>query len=240
MSKMEIIPGSKYGRWTVVEEADRKRRANKTVRMIKVICDCGVEKILEARSVLKGHTKQCRECRYSPNKEFVGKRFGKLVATEYEKKDGLTFWVCKCDCGNSKSIRQYDLKSGNSKSCGCSRKRKGSDSVFWQGAGRLSGKKWADIRHSAEKRSIEFSMSIEDAWALFKNQNEKCALSGQDISIEETAPYGNASLDRIDSSSGYIIGNVQWVHKDLNLMKQSFEQDYFVKICKLVVENFNV
>jgi hypothetical protein len=43
-----------------------------------------------------------------------------------------------------------------------------------------------------------------------------------------------ASLDRIDSSFGYIEGNVQWVHKDINIIKLDYDQDYFIKICSAV------
>ena len=28
-------------------------------------------------------------------------------------------WLCKCSCGKEKTIAGYDLKSGNSRSCGC-------------------------------------------------------------------------------------------------------------------------
>ena len=43
-----------------------------------------------------------------------------------------------------------------------------------------------------------------------------------------------ASLDRIDSSKGYIKGNIQWVLKDINLMKGSTDEDYFKFLCGLV------
>ena len=43
-----------------------------------------------------------------------------------------------------------------------------------------------------------------------------------------------ASLDRIDNSKGYIVGNVQWVHKQVNFMKGTMEQKEFIKFCKLI------
>ena len=43
-----------------------------------------------------------------------------------------------------------------------------------------------------------------------------------------------ASLDRIDSSKGYIKGNVQWVHKEFNKMKLDLLDKEFIDICKLV------
>lgn len=41
----------------------------------------------------------------------------------------------------------------------------------------------------------------------------------------------SASLDRIDSSKGYSINNVQWVHKDVNFAKQSMTMKDFVQLC---------
>jgi len=50
--------------------------------------------------------------------DLEGKRFGKLVVTEYI--GGKYYkWKCICDCGNEKIVSQNNLKSGNSKSCGC-------------------------------------------------------------------------------------------------------------------------
>lgn len=46
-----------------------------------------------------------------------------------------------------------------------------------------------------------------------------------------------ASLDRIDSSKGYLENNVQWVHKDINWMKQDYSHEEFLQYCKLIYEN---
>jgi archaellum component FlaC len=46
-----------------------------------------------------------------------------------------------------------------------------------------------------------------------------------------------ASLDRVDSAKGYIKGNVQWVHKDINMMKQQYSQEYFIQMCRLTTEH---
>lgn len=49
-----------------------------------------------------------------------------------------------------------------------------------------------------------------------------------------------ASLDRIDSKIGYIEGNVQWVHKDINKMKNSHTHATFLQWCRLCVDNCKV
>ena len=46
-----------------------------------------------------------------------------------------------------------------------------------------------------------------------------------------------ASLDRIDSTRGYTVDNIQWIHKDLNRMKWNLPNDYFINICTLVANH---
>lgn len=60
-------------------------------------------------------------------KDLSGMRFEKLTVLERDvnKKGNMTYWICRCDCGNIKSIRRDKLLSkGRDKtySCGCHRK----------------------------------------------------------------------------------------------------------------------
>lgn len=50
----------------------------------------------------------------------VGMRFGMLTIIGIAQ-DTPRVWLCRCDCGEEKSIRNRSLGSGNSKSCGCGR-----------------------------------------------------------------------------------------------------------------------
>jgi len=76
-------------------------------------------------------------------------------------------------------------------------------------------------------------LTIEEAWAQHEAQGGKCALTGEALVFPKNCRdyTGNASLDRIDSSLPYQVGNVQWVLKDINLMKRNFDQERFVKQC---------
>ena len=54
--------------------------------------------------------------------DMTGQRCGKLIVVERDLKphNGKeAWWICKCDCGNVKSIRGSDLRRGKTKSCGC-------------------------------------------------------------------------------------------------------------------------
>jgi hypothetical protein len=71
---------------------------------------------------------------------------------------------------------------------------------------------------------------------LFKEQDYRCALTGWPIGWSEVGSVHTASIDRVDSDKGYVVGNVQLVHKDVNMAKQQFSQDYFVEMCKAITD----
>ena len=61
---------------------------------------------------------------------------------------------------------------------------------------------------------------------LWKIQDGRCALSNIPIHLKNGKHKLNtASLDRIDSSIGYVEGNVQFVSYGINLAKNSFSND---------------
>ena len=56
--------------------------------------------------------------------DLTGKRFERLLVVDidYERKTRKTYWICKCDCGNTKSVRSDSLQCGAIASCGCLKK----------------------------------------------------------------------------------------------------------------------
>lgn len=78
--------------------------------------------------------------------DLTGQRFGKLTVIERTAKpEGIkrttTYWLCKCDCGNTKIANSSDLRRGDTTSCGCVhnevRKSKAKD-LIGQRFGRLT------------------------------------------------------------------------------------------------------
>ena len=50
----------------------------------------------------------------------LGERHGFLSVVQLLKRGkGGTLWLCKCDCGNFTVVRGNNLRSGDTKSCGC-------------------------------------------------------------------------------------------------------------------------
>ena len=171
------------------------------------------------------------------------KRFGNLVAIERSpnrNKKKEVAWLCQCDCGNKKIITRDSLTSGNTTTCGCSHRKRRKRHHFWKGYGEISGKYWYSVKRVAKKRGYEFDITIEHAWDIYLSQNRKCALSNFDIQFAESAKDEEiggqtASLDRIDSTQGYVKDNIQWVHKDINALKKSFSEQHLYTICQSIV-----
>lgn len=69
---------------------------------------------------------------------------------------------------------------------------------------------------------------------MFQKQNQICAITGDRIENIE-----DASLDRIDSSKGYIEGNVQWVTYRANVSKHTMSMNELYEFCKKVLNYAN-
>lgn len=178
--------------------------------------------------------------------DIIGKKFGKLTVLERlpNEKNRQSVWLCQCDCGNLKKTKGHFLVNGKVKSCGCLRRDINYRTWNFTGCGDISGKYWYGLQRGSKIRNIEFNIAIENAWALFQKQNGKCAISGIPIELQIKF-YGSgtsiqtASLDRIDSTKGYIDGNIQWVHKDVQKMKNDFSEDQFIFLCHKIAETKN-
>ena len=52
--------------------------------------------------------------------DLTGKRFERLVVvSRLYKKGNEWYWLCQCDCGNTKEVRGVSLREGKTRSCGC-------------------------------------------------------------------------------------------------------------------------
>ena len=102
----------------------------------------------------------------------------------------------------------------------------------------MSGSYFSQTIKSSKKRNLKFQITKEYMWSLFLKQNEKCALTGVQLKFDSCQKNrdGNASLDRIDSTKGYTIDNIQWIHKIINIMKQDLTETEFINWCKLICE----
>lgn len=90
------------------------------------------------------------------------------------------------------------------------------------------------LNQSAKNRNLKLEISPEDIWNLYIYQDRKCALSGWDILFSLNREKNTASVDRINSSQGYTIDNIQIVHKDINILKMNWSEEYLYKMCNSI------
>lgn len=170
----------------------------------------------------------------------IGKTYGhlKIISLKRIPKNGLYVANCFCLlCKRKKIINIQNILRGSSKSCGCSTehyfKVTGKNNTQFTGHEEISGRYWNTIKRRASKRNLKFNLTIDFAWKLFIKQNRRCALSGIILKFgrSEYTNETTASLDRINNKKGYEIGNIQWVHKDINVMKNIHSEEYFKILC---------
>lgn len=242
---MKDVSNTRYGRLIAIKSTGIVNKSGSYIWECK--CDCGNIKLVPLNLLTSNGTRSCGCIRPgSKIKDISGKKFNKLLVVkqvdkpEHRKKSTDTFYLCRCDCGREVITGACNLKKGHTKSCGCIIKESVSKR-HWQGFEGISLSFYHKIMACAKRRNIDFNVSIEDIWNLFIKQNKKCALSGVDIIISgkgsKISCYfkdQTASLDRIDSNKPYTIDNIQWVHKDVNKMKQNFSEEEFLKWVRII------
>lgn len=95
----------------------------------------------------------------------------------------------------------------------------------------------------AKNRGWLYSITLQDLLDLWESQNGMCVYSGVNLVKPQNHKSNNlvylASLDRIDSSKGYVVGNIQFVSAAANYAKNSMTHDNMLEFCKAVANHWN-
>lgn len=175
--------------------------------------------------------------------DYTGQSFGAwkvLGPITCERATGNNYktrWLCQCSCGSDPQyVTKESLIKGTSSGCSACYgvRNSGSSNPNWKGFGEITGSILNQVRVGAKARDLELQLIAEDLDKLWKLQVGRCALSGVQLVLGDSA-----SLDRIDSNLGYLHGNVQWVHKTLNRMKHDLPESEFVHFCRLVANHLD-
>jgi hypothetical protein len=94
---------------------------------------------------------------------------------------------------------------------------------------------WFSKYFQRGRRKHTGDITIEQMHQMWIDQDKKCKLSGAPIGFNDSGKHGSTcSIDRIDSLKNYTIDNIQLVHKDINIMKNKFNNEYFINVCKQI------
>jgi hypothetical protein len=151
--------------------------------------------------------------------------------------------LCRCSCGFENDITSYSLYSGTSKRCWkCGYSRKMEENPAWKGYKEIPYSWFSNYfeRKNNNRNKRSGNITIQQVHELWISQDKKCALTGLPIDWIKREDGVSCSIDRISSDGEYTIDNIQLVHKDINLMKNHFDQDYFIQMCKLVCDKSRI
>ena len=160
-------------------------------------------------------------------KNIRGQRFHRLVVVDLLKvHNHKALWKCQCDCGNTTTALSGNLKSGNTKSCGCLKEETSALSFPIHG------------HRTKEHTSITYN-----SW---RGMNKRC----YDINNDSYSYYGGrgiivcerwkdsfenfledmgqrpegTSIDREDPNGNYEVSNCRWAtHSEQMLNRRPFE-----------------
>lgn len=149
----------------------------------------------------------------------VGSRFSRL--TVIAPAEHPRFWMCRCECGTEKAIRQEYLTRGTTKSCGCLHAEHKSTGSPTHGHTKRDQKHplyqiWSGMRQRCQnpnspsyERYGGRGIKVCDEWEDF-------VTFITDVGERPPNPEGWLSqrsywsLDRIDNDGNYEPGNVRW------------------------------
>ena len=96
---------------------------------------------------------------------------------------------------------------------------------------------------NCKKRYKEFSIDLEYLKKIWDEQNGICPFSGIKLvlnsytNIFKDSRYA-ASLDRIDSKKGYVVGNVRWVSRAINHLKNDMDDNSLKEFLNIISEYY--
>lgn len=137
--------------------------------------------------------------------DLSGKRFGHLVVIKrVEEKGYPVFWLCKCDCGNTKAIAGKHLLDGSTSSCGCMH--------YKYGHGKTETRLyhiWRTMKARCfDKNSCKYSryggrgITMSEEWKnSFMAFHDWAVSNGYNEEL---------SIDRMDNNKGYFPDNCRW------------------------------
>lgn len=146
-------------------------------------------------------------------KDLIGAKIGRLLVIEESKertKCNKKRFLCRCDCGNLKTIQSNHLLVGATNSCGCLSKEavtthgRSKDKIYsvWEGIkGRCLNKNNKYYWNYGGR-----GIGVCDEWLEFENFYKDMG----------EIPVKNYEIDRIDNNKGYSKENCRWVEKSVN------------------------
>jgi len=156
----------------------------------------------------------------------TGQKFGLLTVEKLSRiRKGHAMWLCKCDCGTIKEVQAGNLKSGETKACGCLINPTGENSRLYKHGHSRSPEydAWHNIKARCyNKDNIAFAnyggrgITMCDRWLESLNSF---------INDVGKRPSPKHSIDRVDTNRNYEPSNIRWTTREVQARNTRVRKD---------------
>jgi len=143
--------------------------------------------------------------------DLTGQQYGLLVAVEPSPTRAV-HWVCRCECGNLREVDTRNLRSGNTRSCGCTRgfKRITHGQSMTKARGRKPSRTYQVWLHI--KARCESTTAADYHW--YGGRGIRVCEEWSNSFEQFLADMGEApiglTIDRINNDGDYRASNCRW------------------------------
>lgn len=230
--RLNDITNQTFGYLTIIGlDVDRtlksltKTKRRRTYWIAK--CKCGNKVSVREDSLYHKDCVSCG-CKSKEYEDYVGQKFGKLKVVSFNsrlcyKNTTQILWNCECECGNVITVRQSNLLSGNTLSCGCENRSHGETIIYnYLKDNKLSFKEQYRFEDCCDCLSLPFDFAL-----MNENKNVIGLIEFDGEQHFKPVDFGNGKIDAFKRFEDLVkhdnIKNCYCKAKQIPLLRISYE-----------------